>query len=151
MLVFFALILVIPLLLLLIARKVGLLTKKCSDCSCIVCHIRQLDCSCDVKYTLYLLSLIFSLYQLGIKRITQLKSKAGQRKPLSVLCLDIKMAAQYSNLLSQNWVYKLMKATLPGPFTYIVPASTHLPKITIEKNKHTHRFKRKEIGIYYSS
>ena len=57
------------------------------------------------------------------------------------------MAAQYSNLLTQNWVFKLMKATLPGPFTYIVPASTHLPKITIEKNKHTHRFKRKEIGI----
>lgn len=82
----------------------------------------------------------------GINRITKLKSNLlhddsvyQQRKPLTLLCSDIKMASQFTSYLNENWVFKLMKATLPGPFTYIMPASSNLPKTIVEHNKHVKR------------
>lgn len=82
----------------------------------------------------------------GINRITKLKSTLlnddsvyQQKKPLTLLCSDIKMASQYSSYFNENWVFKMMKATLPGPFTYIMPSSNHLPKTVVEHNKHVKR------------
>ena len=82
----------------------------------------------------------------GINRITKLKSillnddsMYQQKKPLTLLCSDIKMASHYSTYLNENWVFKLMKATLPGHFTYIMPSTNHLPKTVVEHNKHVKR------------
>ena len=82
----------------------------------------------------------------GINRITKLKSNLlhddsayQQKKPLTLLCHDIKMASQYTSYLNENWVFKLLKATLPGPYTYIMPSTNNLPKTIIEHNKHVKR------------
>ena len=52
-----------------------------------------------------------------------------------------------NEVLGHKWAYKLLKATLPGPFTYILPSSKETPKSVLEHNNHVRRFKRKEIGI----
>ena len=85
----------------------------------------------------------------GIQRL--IKSKGSNaKKPLSILCKDISTIARYTSSLSEEqWVYKLFKNTLPGPFTYILPSSKELPKIIIESRskKHIKQWRRKEIGV----
>ena len=85
----------------------------------------------------------------GIQRL--IKAKGGNaKKPLSILCKDISTIAKYTSSLSEEqWVYKLFKNTLPGPFTYILPSSKELPKVILESRskKHIKRWRRKEIGV----
>lgn len=84
----------------------------------------------------------------GIQRLIKAKGM-NAKKPLSILCKDISTIAKYtSNLSEEQWVYKLFKQTLPGPFTYILPASKELPKIILESRskKHMKQWRRKEIG-----
>ena len=59
------------------------------------------------------------------------------------------MVSHYTSneILGQKWAFKLLKSTLPGPYTYILPASKETPKNVLEHNNHVRRFKRKEIGI----
>ena len=103
---------------------------------------------------------LFSLYSIsyapaqiqhsvGVDRLAMLKKMRSQRKPLSLLCKDIAMVSHYTSneILGQKWAFKLLKSTLPGPFTYILPASKETPKNVLEHNNHVRRFKRKEIGI----
>ena len=52
-----------------------------------------------------------------------------------------------SDILGLKWAYKLLKSTLPGPYTYILPSSTETPKNVIEHNNKVKRFKRREIGV----
>ena len=85
----------------------------------------------------------------GVDRLAVLKRMRSQKKPLSLLCKDIAMVSHYtsSDILGQKWAFKLLKSTLPGPFTYILPASRETPKNVLEHNNQVRRFKRKEIGI----
>ena len=77
-----------------------------------------------------------------------LKGISGKKKPLSVLCKDLSTISKYtSDLSNEKWVYKLLKTTLPGPFTYILPASKEFPKLILESDRHVKRWKRKEIGV----
>ena len=78
-----------------------------------------------------------------------LKLKGGGKKPLSVLCKDLSMIGQYTSEVSNlKWVYKLLKATLPGPFTYIMPSSSLVPKMIIDRKHHKlNKWRRKEIGV----
>jgi tRNA threonylcarbamoyl adenosine modification protein (Sua5/YciO/YrdC/YwlC family) len=83
----------------------------------------------------------------GVERL--LKLKGGGKKPLSVLCKDLSMIGQYTSEVSNlKWVYKLLKATLPGPFTYIMPSSSLVPKMIIDRKHHKlNKWRRKEIGV----
>jgi tRNA threonylcarbamoyl adenosine modification protein (Sua5/YciO/YrdC/YwlC family) len=83
----------------------------------------------------------------GIQRILKLKNE-GIKKPLSVICKDISTIAKYSsNMADQKWVYKILKGTLPGPYTYILPSSKEVPSILVDHKKHMRRWKRREIGV----
>ena len=55
---------------------------------------------------------------------------------LSIICYDLSNLSEYAKV--SNAAFKLMKKHLPGPFTFILPTSSELPKIY--KN-------RKEVGI----
>lgn len=83
----------------------------------------------------------------GVSRLMKLKSVAGQKKPLSLLCRDLSMASQYTLSMERNWVYKVMKAVLPGPFTFILPSSKLVPQLVISGKVHSRRWRRREIGI----
>lgn len=60
-----------------------------------------------------------------IKRIKQLK---GKKVDMSFICYDLSHISEYTKSLPTS-VFKLMKKTLPGPFTFILNSSNKVPKI----------------------
>ena len=46
---------------------------------------------------------------------------------LSVVCEGLSQAAEYARI--DNRAFRVLKEYLPGPFTFILPASTTLPKV----------------------
>lgn len=72
----------------------------------------------------------------AVERVCRLKGIDPERNTLSIVCQDISQAAEYARI--DNLAFKDMKKHLPGPFTFILPAATTLPKV----------FKgRKTVGI----
>lgn len=72
----------------------------------------------------------------AVEKICQMKGINPQKSNLSIICYDLSNLSEYAKV--SNAVFKLMKKNLPGPFTFILPTSSELPKIY--KN-------RKEVGI----
>lgn len=62
----------------------------------------------------------------AIERICALKEMKSAKTNLSIICADIADVAQYAKF--DNRQFKLMKQNLPGPFTFIFPALSKLPK-----------------------
>ncbi len=72
----------------------------------------------------------------AIERLCRLKGLNPDKNLLSIVCSDISMAADYARI--DNRSFRMLKQYLPGPYTFILPASTTLPKV----------FKgRKSVGI----
>lgn len=72
----------------------------------------------------------------AIERICNLKGIDPKKKQLSLICYDLSTISEYAKM--SNSIFKVMKANLPGPFTFILSGTNKLPKIF--RN-------RKEIGI----
>lgn len=72
----------------------------------------------------------------AVEKICQMKGINPQKSNLSIICYDLSNLSEYAKV--SNSAFKLMKKYLPGPFTFILPTSSELPKIY--KN-------RKEVGI----
>lgn len=77
-----------------------------------------------------------ALKERAVERICQLKNLDPKKNNLSIICYDLGNIAEYARM--ENTVFKLMKRNLPGPFTFILPTGSRLPRIY--KN-------RKEVGI----
>ncbi|MDE6556434.1 MAG: threonylcarbamoyl-AMP synthase [Duncaniella sp.] len=85
-----------------------------------------------------------SVYALGcdalnnaaVERLCKLKGVDPRKQSLSIVCRDLSMASRYARI--DNEAYRILHRNLPGPFTFILPAATTLPKV----------FKgRKTVGI----
>lgn len=74
----------------------------------------------------------------GIEKICRIKGVKPEKATFSFLFSDISSLAHYTQPAS-NQVFKLMRRTLPGPYTYILNASSNIPKIF--------RGKKKTVGI----
>jgi tRNA threonylcarbamoyl adenosine modification protein (Sua5/YciO/YrdC/YwlC family) len=72
----------------------------------------------------------------AVEKICQLKGIDPRKHNLSIICYDLSNISEYAKV--SNAVFKLMRKNLPGPFTFILPTGSELPKIY--KNK-------KEVGI----
>jgi tRNA threonylcarbamoyl adenosine modification protein (Sua5/YciO/YrdC/YwlC family) len=70
--------------------------------------------------------------QKAVKQIYQIK-KRPKHKPFSFMCDSLKDVSNYAHISNQN--YRLMKKCLPGPFTFVLPASKIVPKLLITKQK----------------
>ncbi|MEK6590980.1 MAG: L-threonylcarbamoyladenylate synthase [Nitrospinota bacterium] len=68
----------------------------------------------------------------GIERIYQIK-KRKKNKPLSFICADLSDISQYA--IVSNYAYRIMKRCLPGPYTFILEASSITPKKILSKRK----------------
>lgn len=70
----------------------------------------------------------------AIERIYQIKNQ-HKSKPFSFVCSDLSHISEYA--VVSNQVYRIMKQLIPGPFTFILPASRlkQLPKSLISKRK----------------
>lgn len=77
-----------------------------------------------------------ALKERAIERICRLKELDPRKNRLSVVCYDMSSISEYAKV--DNATFKLMKRNLPGPFTFILPGTTRLPKIFSG---------RREVGI----
>lgn len=85
-----------------------------------------------------------TLYALGcdalslkaIQRLCAVKGLNPDKQLLSIVCDGLSMAAEYARI--DNHAFRVLKEYLPGPFTFILPGTTRLPKV----------FKgRKNVGV----
>lgn len=71
----------------------------------------------------------------AIDRILRIKGLKLKNANLSFICYDLSHISEYAKHIN-NPVFKLMKKALPGPFTFILEASSRVPKI-LHANKKT--------------
>jgi tRNA threonylcarbamoyl adenosine modification protein (Sua5/YciO/YrdC/YwlC family) len=69
----------------------------------------------------------------AVEKICDLKGINPQKSNLSIICNDLSVMSEYARVSTPT--FKLMKRNLPGPFTFILPTTSSLPKIY--KNKKT--------------
>lgn len=70
--------------------------------------------------------------QKAIERICRIKQVNPQKAQLSFVCHDLSHLSDFAKQLSTT-TYRLLKEHLPGPYTFILPASKQVPKILQSK------------------
>lgn len=68
----------------------------------------------------------------GIDRIYQLKHRE-KKKPFSFICADLSEVARYAKV--SNYAFKILKRFLPGPYTFVLDASSIVPDLLTTKQK----------------
>lgn len=73
----------------------------------------------------------------AVQRVCALKGVKPEKADFSMVCRDLSDIALYAKV--SNEVFKIMKRHLPGPFTFILNATSKLPNVLMNR--------RKTIGI----
>ena len=73
----------------------------------------------------------------AVQRVAQLKGVKPEKANFSMICRDLSNISEYAKI--GNEVFKTMKRALPGPFTFILNATSKLPNVLMNR--------RKTIGI----
>jgi tRNA threonylcarbamoyl adenosine modification protein (Sua5/YciO/YrdC/YwlC family) len=68
----------------------------------------------------------------AIERICAIKQVNPLKAQLSFICYDLSDLSKYTKSISTP-LYRLLKSYLPGPYTFILPASKEVPKILKSK------------------
>lgn len=72
--------------------------------------------------------------QKAIERICKIKNVDPQKAQLSFICRDLSHLSDYTKSIDTP-LYRMLKTFLPGPFTFILPASKQVPKILKSKKE----------------
>jgi tRNA threonylcarbamoyl adenosine modification protein (Sua5/YciO/YrdC/YwlC family) len=70
--------------------------------------------------------------QKAIERICRIKNVDPQKAQLSFICHDLSDLSTYTKSISTP-LYRLLKQSLPGPYTFILHASKEVPRILKSK------------------
>jgi len=70
----------------------------------------------------------------ALDRVAQIKGIRIEKANFSFLCHDLSQLSDFTKPIG-NEVFKLMKRTLPGPFTYILNANNNVPRLFQSKKK----------------
>lgn len=68
----------------------------------------------------------------AIERICQIKNVDPSKAQLSFICQDLSHLSDYTKSIDTP-LYRVLKNHLPGPYTFILPASKQVPKILKSK------------------
>ena len=68
----------------------------------------------------------------AVERICRIKQVDPAKAQLSFICYDLSDLSSYTKSISTP-LYRLLKNYLPGPYTFILPASKQVPKILKSK------------------
>jgi tRNA threonylcarbamoyl adenosine modification protein (Sua5/YciO/YrdC/YwlC family) len=68
----------------------------------------------------------------AVDRIYLLKQRE-KKKPFSFICADLSEVARYAKV--SNYAFKIMKRFLPGPFTFVLEASSIVPDLLTTRQK----------------
>ncbi|HYE54797.1 MAG TPA: L-threonylcarbamoyladenylate synthase [Chitinophagaceae bacterium] len=71
----------------------------------------------------------------AIERICRIKQVEPSKAQLSFICADLSSLSLYAKQVSTS-TYRMLKEYLPGPYTFILPASKEVPRI-LQSKKHT--------------
>lgn len=71
------------------------------------------------------------------REITRLR-QTGKDHNFTLICRDLAEISSYARI--ENWIYRLLRAHTPGPYTFILPATKDVPR-------RVQNPKRKTIGI----
>ena len=74
----------------------------------------------------------------AIRRLAAIKNVKLNKANFSLICKDISHISSFSNSIDRK-IFRMMKSSLPGPFTFILKANNSVSKIFENK--------KKEVGI----
>jgi tRNA threonylcarbamoyl adenosine modification protein (Sua5/YciO/YrdC/YwlC family) len=100
--------------------------------------LRQIaECLKDGGIIIYPTDTIYGLgcdiYQpKAIERICKIKNVDPQKAQMSFICRDLSHLSDYTKSIDTP-LYRVLKNHLPGPYTFILPASKEVPKILKSK------------------
>ena len=101
-------------------------------------HIKTIvDCLVNGGVIIYPTDTIYGLgcdifQQKAIEKICRIKKVQPEKAQLSFVCYDLGDLARYTKSISTP-LYRLLKEYLPGPYTFILPASKEVPRILKSK------------------
>ena len=72
----------------------------------------------------------------AIERIQRIKGRDG-KKPMSFVCADLNDISRYAHV--SNYAYRTLRRLLPGPYTFVLPATKETPRLL--------RSRQKTVGI----
>src|SRR5215467_12166253 len=95
------------------------------------------DCLLDGGIIIYPTDTIYGLgcdifQHKAIEKISRIKNVSPQKAQLSFICYDLSDLSHYTKGISTP-LYRMLKEHLPGPYTFILPASREVPKILRSK------------------
>lgn len=64
----------------------------------------------------------------AVQRICRIKNIDPAKAQLSFVCYDLSDMSRYFKSLSTS-MYRLLRSSLPGPYTFILPASKEVPRL----------------------
>ncbi len=68
----------------------------------------------------------------AVEQICKIKNIDSQKAQLSFICRDLSHLSDYTKSINTP-LYRMLKNYLPGPYTFILPASKQVPKILQSK------------------
>lgn len=71
----------------------------------------------------------------GIERTCKILGKKPEKANLSIICKDLSNLSEYAAPINGS-IFKLIKKSLPGPYTFVLNSSRQVPKI-FQNNKKT--------------
>jgi len=74
----------------------------------------------------------------AVDRVAQIKGIKREKANFSFVCCDLSQLSSYTKPIA-NHTYKVMRRTLPGPFTFILNANSEVP--------HFFQSRKKTVGI----
>lgn len=104
-------------------------------------HIRTIaECLRSGGIVIYPTDTIYGLgcdifQQKAIERICRIKNVDPKKAQFSFVCYSLSDLSKYTKSISTP-LYRLLKNYLPGPYTFILPASKEVPKI-LQSKKNT--------------
>lgn len=70
----------------------------------------------------------------AVQRVRQIKQLAND-KPLTFLCASLSNIADYA--VVSDGAYRLIKRLIPGPFTFLLPATRQVPRLVMNPKRRT--------------
>lgn len=72
----------------------------------------------------------------AVEKIQRMK-QMDSRQPLALICADVRDASKFGVI--SDFAYRQMRRLLPGPYTFVLPATREVPKVLLDK--------RRQVGI----
>ncbi len=70
----------------------------------------------------------------GVDRVARIKGIKKEKANFSFICHDLRHLSDFTKPID-NSIFKLMKSSLPGPYTFILNANNNVPRIFQSKKK----------------